>query len=814
MAFQNTSRNTNGNHIRGLGASGGMARPSLERLEDRLVPTANPLETQVNNFYWLGLNREADPAGLVAHVANLERGASPEAVAAGILNSAEHRDYVIKGLYQTYLRREADPAGLEAFKQAMASGVGEDRVAAAILGSKEFGNSLSDESFVRALYADVLKRDADAGGLNSAMAALQRGVPRSALALAFLESRERSVTLSGELYENILGRTPSLVEATAWGDRLGQQDFDLSQAAAAFAGSPEGALRLATLDNPQAFSGLDWWALDTVRPGVRSFTQPMCKVGDAGPITLDVEFNKPVLVTGTPVIPFLLGGLSRELAYRSGSGSATLRFEYQPTSEDPAGLQGTLDARIGEVIRLTSEASIMDWQSHAEPDTIKYNWDGNADPFLMSSDGASRLVVMGAYFQPYKTLGASDLNDITDPANRDELGGFIADGANNKPFYEQPEKPYWHGYSLPAFRQAVTGVQVYKVYYNTIIPERGYRPILASGLLAVPQNAAGTVDIVSYQHGTLFAKQEVPSHSLDTDATWYPGSYEGRLAVAAFGGQGSAVIEADYFGMGYSTEPEAYTVKASHQQACLDLYRAAGKFLEANGLRQGQLNLSGWSQGGLVTMQFLEKLESLGVEVGKVGTAAAPAATFAAASRVLFNPRVGSDTAVPDATWLNFLFVLTPFSYENYYKKPGFARSVIDPLYYETVKALYERSGDMGQLLATLPPRTPRPRGTGGVIDLFRPEYADKAYYSNSELAECYRQVSAYDFLVKTPVRMHGGAQDEAFPLSVTMLPAQFQDIFNPGWVTGIEVPAASHRGTFLTAVANQVEWFAGRQGA
>jgi hypothetical protein len=46
------------------------------------------------------------------------------------------------------------------------------------------------------------------------------------------------------------------------------------------------------------------------------------------------------------------------------------------------------------------------------------------------------------------------------------------------------------------------------------------------------------------------------------------------------------------------------------------------------------------------------------------------------------------------------------------------------------------------------------------------------------------------------------------------MLPAQFQDIFNPGWVTGIEVPAASHRGTFLTAVADQVEWFAGRQGA
>jgi pimeloyl-ACP methyl ester carboxylesterase len=456
-----------------------------------------------------------------------------------------------------------------------------------------------------------------------------------------------------------------------------------------------------------------------------------------------------------------------------------------------------LDGRVGEVIRFTGEASITDWA-------------GNPVPVVQ--EGSTRLAVMGAYFQTYKTLAIGDLDDITDPANPDELGGFIADGSSGNPFYQQPDKPYWQGYSLPAFRQAVTGVQVYKVYYNSIIPERGNRPILASGLLAVPQNAAGTVDIVSYQHGTLFAKQEVPSHSLDKNTAWYPGSYEGRLAVAAFGGQGSTVIEADYFGMAESTEPEGYTVKASHQQACLDLYQAAGKFLEANGLRQGQLHLSGWSQGGLVTMQFLEKLQSLGVEVGKVGTAAAPSATFAAATRILFNPRVGSDTGVPDAQWLNFLFVLTPFSYENYYKKPGFARSVIDPLYYETVKALYERSGDMGQLLATLPPITPRPGGMGGVIDLFRPEYADKAYFSSSELAECYRQVSAYEFLVKTPVRMHGGAQDEAFPLSVTMQPAQFQDIFNPGWVTGIEVPAASHRGTFLTAIADQVEWFAGRQ--
>lgn len=812
MGIQDHSHNKNCRKKQDLGASGRLGKPGLERLEDRLVPTANPLETQVNNFYWLGLNRAADPAGLAAHVASLEKGATPGAVAAGILGSAEHREKVVRDLYQTYLHREADPAGLGNFTRALESGMGEDQVAAAILGSKEFGASLSDEGFVRALYAKVLKRDADVGGLNSAVAALQKGISRSGLALAFLESRERSVTLAGDLYESILGRTPSLVEASAWGERLGQKNFDQSQAAAAFAGSPEGASRLAMLDNtmvsvenpqgisylPQYFSGLEWWSQDTVRPGVRTFTQPIGKVGEAGPIILEVEFSEPVRVTGAPVIPFLLGGAQRELVYRSGSDSATLRFEYLPNAGDTAGAQGTLDGKVGEVIRLTGDASITDWA-------------GNA--VAVVEEGSTRLAVMGAYFQAIRTLTPGDLNEIIDPENKPgkfELGRFILDpqmstDPNAKPFFQQPDKQYWQGYSLPTFRQAVNGVQAYKVYYNSVVTDRGNRPILATGLLAVPLDASGSVDMVSYQHGTVFLKQEVPSLSFDTGNVGYAGAYEGRLAVAAFGGQGNAVIAADYFGMGETSEPEGFTVKTGHQQACLDLYRAAGRFLEASGLQIGTLNLSGWSQGGLVTTQFQEKLEELGVELGKVGVAAPPSATLAMVLRVLFNQRAGSTTEVPDPQWLSLLFALTPLSYENYFKKPGFARSFIDPQYHQAAIELYERKGDLLANLAKLPSR---------FIDMLRPEYRDQVSFSNSELADCYRQVSAWEFAMKTPFRAYGGTQDQDFPLSVTRLPVQFQDVFNPGKARFIEVPAASHAGTFLTATADQVEWFAGRQDA
>ena len=68
-------------------------------------------------------------------MASLENGASNRAVAASILNSVEHCEQVVSGLYRTYLHREADTDGLRTFTRAMASGIGEDQVAANLLGS-------------------------------------------------------------------------------------------------------------------------------------------------------------------------------------------------------------------------------------------------------------------------------------------------------------------------------------------------------------------------------------------------------------------------------------------------------------------------------------------------------------------------------------------------------------------------------------------------------------------------------------------------------------------------------------------------------
>jgi dienelactone hydrolase len=149
------------------------------------------------------------------------------------------------------------------------------------------------------------------------------------------------------------------------------------------------------------------------------------------------------------------------------------------------------------------------------------------------------------------------------------------------------------------FPPAQNGVKLYRVTYPSVVPEQGNRPTLASGLIAVPEVDATTLPVVSYQHGSVFGKQEVPSF-LDQ-------SMETRLMVANFAGQGYLVIGADYFGKGLSTEPNSYIVKASTQQACVDMLFATQAVSGDLGVELGPLFLSGWSQGGWSAFAFLQK---------------------------------------------------------------------------------------------------------------------------------------------------------------------------------------------------------------
>ncbi len=345
----------------------------------------------------------------------------------------------------------------------------------------------------------------------------------------------------------------------------------------------------------------------------------------------------------------------------------------------------------------------------------------------------------------------------------------------------------------PAFaRIAVTytpaknAVALFRVTYPSISPDRGNRPVVLSGLVAVPETDAAALPLVSYQHGTVALKTEVPSFPEQ--------SPEAQLMIAQFAGQGYALIGPDYLGMGESGEPPDFMVKAGQQQAAADLLPAATAVLKDMGKRSTGLFIAGWSQGGYVTMAMLERLESIGVPVTAAATAAAPADLWAALAAPIFNPRPA------DAPWITMIYGLLAFSYENHYGIPGLARSVIRDEAYEIVRDVYEqRAFDATKFPTSL-------------SAMIRPEYRDPQFFRASALGRLLAANEVYRRVIKTPMRNYYGELDEVLRPPLARLPMEYQRTLGGETVTAISTGEDTHRGTFARAVPQWKAWFDGFQ--
>ena len=349
----------------------------------------------------------------------------------------------------------------------------------------------------------------------------------------------------------------------------------------------------------------------------------------------------------------------------------------------------------------------------------------------------------------------------------------------------QVDTPAFAGITT-AYSPARNAVRLYRVTYPSVVPERGNKPTVASGLLAIPEDSGTSVPMVSYQHGTVYGKQEVPSFPQQSPET--------QLMIAQFAGQGYVVTGADYFGLGTSSEPEGYMVKASHQQATYDMLIASRAVLDHLKLTTTKLFLAGWSQGGFVTMAMLEKLEQSGIKVDAAATASAPVDAFVALNGFLSFPRKN------DASWVNSLFILTSFSFENYYGVPGLARSLIADAYYDVSRKAYTRE-----------PFNPADVPTD-LHKLIRADYFDPQFFAASTYGRLVAQTQAYRWIVKSPVRNYYGETDEAISVGLGQLAMTYQRAIGSGnmAVEAVSTGSTSHRGTFATAVPKWKSWFDG----
>lgn len=329
-------------------------------------------------------------------------------------------------------------------------------------------------------------------------------------------------------------------------------------------------------------------------------------------------------------------------------------------------------------------------------------------------------------------------------------------------------------------------VTLYKITYQSSVPEKDNEPTILTGIIAIPSTLAAGNPMVSYQHGTALSKTGVPS--------FIDESMETKLSIAHFAGSGYIVIAADYLGLGVSTLKNAYLVQKSTEQSCLDLYKAAQEFLNQKNIKVGHYFTLGWSQGAYNTLTYLRRLEQEGIPVSATATAATPSDLNFFIIRGILNPRP-EDPAWGVACLSNLIF-----SYENYYGLKGLTAKAIRPEYLQIAKDFYEHKMEFPEFLQKTPHTIPA---------LLTPAFVKELQQGSSPFCNALNAAEGYRWKSTTPLRSYYGGKDEAIPVHLAKLAIEYQESL--GKKNGELIDAgqdADHRAAYAYAVYHVKPWF------
>lgn len=373
-------------------------------------------------------------------------------------------------------------------------------------------------------------------------------------------------------------------------------------------------------------------------------------------------------------------------------------------------------------------------------------------------------------FELIDTLRSDEINEFLDK----DLNTFLPDTSN-------PASKY-----LPRMARPKNDIALFKIRYQSFIPEQGNRPTVATGLIAIPVSENKTFPVISYQHGTIFEKDQAPSNPRKSDET--------KFMLAQFAAQGYVVISADYFGLGdVSNEHNSYFVRYSTEQACLDMYKASMQFMEKHNLSSSKFFINGWSQGGYNTMLFLRRLEKENIQVDAAFTAAGPADPLLAITRGIFNPRPF------DAFWVTGVISNMLFSLEKYNNFEGLAKQYIRPEYFDVASKFYNFSITDGEFFSKVPPK---------IDSMFTQKLIDDAKTTKGLYWQTLSSSEAYKWYSKTPLRAYYGERDEVISVDAAKVAVEYMKVLGKQDATLHNAGAtANHRATYIESIADAKAW-------
>ncbi|MEQ8267586.1 MAG: hypothetical protein RH982_10350 [Parvibaculum sp.] len=314
-------------------------------------------------------------------------------------------------------------------------------------------------------------------------------------------------------------------------------------------------------------------------------------------------------------------------------------------------------------------------------------------------------------------------------------------------------------------------VDIYRVIYSTRVQDG--EAVRASGLMALPRGVAPK-RIVSFQHGTTTSRDAVPSKP---DLT-------GVAASILFAGNGYMLIAPDYLGLGESEGVHAYYVAAEHARAVTGLLAAARQLPDAPA---APIFLSGFSQGGHVTLAAMRQLEAEGETV----LGAAPVATALDVRNISLGAALGGGSK-SHSLYLAYM----AWGYAHHYGRP--LDSVLTADYAAKVETLYGSPHSSQEIVEGLPAD---PRA------MFTPEFLE-AFDGNGEhwLLEAIAANGVGEWTPKAPVRLfYGEADKDVVPKEAVLGAERFRA--RGADVEAVNVGEVGHDPSLLLAAPLILEW-------
>ncbi|MCX6130175.1 MAG: hypothetical protein NTX25_14065 [Proteobacteria bacterium] len=308
------------------------------------------------------------------------------------------------------------------------------------------------------------------------------------------------------------------------------------------------------------------------------------------------------------------------------------------------------------------------------------------------------------------------------------------------------------------------GVHIYKIKYQTVSPGAAAKPLIASGLILLPDSKASSYPWISLQHGTITSKAEAPS------VTPREGLFEAS--------QGFLTLAMDYIGFGASSNVfHPYFIEEAYASAGVDMLKAAYKFASLNNLGTGPLFLKGYSEGGYATLALQKEIELNHPEF--------PLAASAPSAGVYDIDATANELMARDSVHpVNIPFMI--LSYASWLAKDDFNPDNIFVMPSAELKKLYTGSANYDYIYTNVPNKS---------AELIKPKLTADFLAAEPGLNESIKlhtwlkeqSLTNKNWSPKTPTYFWHCQDDEVVPFAASVLASK---VFASPLVTLIPIPS------------------------